>query len=182
MGRYEDLMKMINPEIQAQDETTKANNPRNWLADKVNPALDEYINPHLPDSFKLNVPEMTVADQKRYETNLPENMAGAAMGSIKNVEGGLGSRFGNLMQQAEKPQALGKVTVIPSTADEVGRLADLKMDRAGLKPNEISAKVQELFGPELAKRKAGLKTGEVSPEAYNSFKQERFDKVRRGEY
>lgn len=191
MGRYEDLMKMINPEISEQDETQKADNPRNWLASKVNPALDEYINPMLPDSFKLNVPEMTVADQKRYDRDLPENMAGAAMGSISTNP----ARFGKILQHAEKPQALGKVIqkmetpqplgkveVVPSMADRLADVAKEFAPKKQLKANEISNKVQELYGSELLKRKEAMKNNLLSPDAYNSFKQEMTDKVRRGDY
>jgi hypothetical protein len=190
MGRYEDLMKMMKPEVSAQDEAQKADNPRNWLADKVNPALDEYINPMLPDSFKLNVPEMTVADEKRYQADLPETMAGAAMGSISANP----ARFGKIIQQAEKPQNLGKVIMAPEAAQSVGsvKLMPSAADKAAdavksgmtnkpLKANEVSEKLQSLFGEELMKRKADMKKGLISPDAYNSFKQEMTDKVRRGE-
>ncbi len=191
MGRYEDLMKMINPEITKEDEAQKANNPRNWLAGKVNPALDEYINPMLPDSFKLNVPEMTVADQKRYDRDLPENMAGAAMGSI-NAKPNFGKviqqaeaaapSLGKVIQKVDAPQPLGKVEVVPSMADRLSDISKEFAPKKQLKANEISEKVQEIYGSELAKRKAAMKKNLLSPEEYGSFKQEMTDKVRRGEY
>ena len=164
MGRYEDLMKMINPEITQQDEAQKANNPRNWLAGKVNPALDEYINPILPDSFKLNIPEMTVADQKRYDRDLPENMAGAAMGTIN-----------------AKP-SLGSVKVVPSAADKAADVAKASMQNKPTKASEVSEKLQSLFGEKLASSKAKVKSGEMAPSAYDIEKQGYLNKIRLGEY
>lgn len=97
--RFRKLLN-LEPDIQEGDETIMANNPRNWLADKVNPVIEEY----LPESMQFAIPKMTVADEKRYQAELPENMAG--MGT---------ARFGKLLPK----ENFGKVTVIPSAADKI---------------------------------------------------------------
>lgn len=185
MGRYEDLMKMINPEVTATDEQTKADNPRNWLAGKVNPALDEYINPHMPDSFKLNIPTMTVADQKRYDSELPENMAGAAMGSIKNVGNGASgvvSKFGQVLHEPGATPNLGSVNVLPSAADKAVKAIPGKP----LEGTAVSNRFKELFGEATNKEVESVARSQKlrhkdNPGAYDSWKQEQLDAIRRGE-
>lgn len=114
----------LEPDIQPGDESQMANNPRNWLADKVNPVLDEYINPVLPESVQFAIPKMTVADEKQYYADLPENMAG--MGSIKQVIPS--QRFGNIIRvMDEAPKGYGKVTVVPSKADLIAEAQKAKI-------------------------------------------------------
>lgn len=76
MGRFDDLMKAMgnaaDPKLEEGDETAIAENPRNWATDKLNMAL--------PDQFQI-VPQ-TVAEDKRFMQELPQNMAGSTMGSI----------------------------------------------------------------------------------------------------
>ncbi len=76
MGRFDKFFNAINkvadPQIQEGDETMVAENPRNWLTDKVNTVL--------PENFQI--PAQTVAEDKQHLQNLPEQMAGATMGSI----------------------------------------------------------------------------------------------------
>jgi hypothetical protein len=180
MSRYEELKKLMNAgkEILPEDETTKANNPRNALAGAVNPLLNEYVNPILPESMALNIPEMTVADEKNFEANLPEQMAGAAMGSINSNP----SRFGKILQmgQKEAPKGLGKVTVIDSAADKA--MAKLKQAQSVPRNSpapDMTRLLEEKLGPELAKRKAEVKQGLITDEAFESFKKQEMDALRR---
>lgn len=175
MSRYDELRKKFgldNPVTQ-EDETTKANNGRNLLAGAVNPLIQEYVNPILPEGVDLSIPEMTVADQKRYDEALPEQMAGAAMGTINTNP----ARFGKILQMGENAsQNLGRVKVVPSAADHVADVQ--KVMSKPLKANEIATKLQEQYGTELAKRKDLVKQGLLSPDAYQSFKQEMTNKIR----
>lgn len=76
MGRFDrffdTVKKVADPQIEAGDESAIAESPRNWLTDKVNTAL--------PEDYQI--PTQTVAEDKQHMINLPEQMAGATMGSI----------------------------------------------------------------------------------------------------
>lgn len=176
MSRFADLLnKVTNTKVQPGDETQEAKNPRNMLANAVNPFLEEYVNPVLPESAQLAIPKMTVADDKQYFDKLPEQMAGATMGSIQTAPA---ARFGKILQfgnQAE--QQLGKVAVKPSMADLVDDVAKIGQKKQ-LDAASITSKFDELYGAEAAARKADMKKGLVSPDAYSSWKQEMVNKIR----
>lgn len=192
MSRYDELRKKFgldNPVTQ-EDETTKANNGRNLLAGAVNPLIQEYVNPILPEGTDLSIPEMTVADQKRYDEALPEQMAGAAMGTINTNP----SRFGKILQmgQKEAPKGFGKVTVIDSAADKAAaKLKEAQQAAAAARTNpvapspsgpsaaNITKMIEEKIGPELAKRRADMEKGLITPEEFASFKQEQYNQFRR---
>lgn len=192
MSRYDELKKMLNSgkEILPEDETTKANNGRNLLAGAVNPLIQEYVNPILPEGMDLSIPEMTVADQKNFDANLPEQMAGAAMGTINTNP----SRFGKILQmgQKEAPKGFGKVTVIDSAADKAAaKLKEAQQATAAARTNpttpapsgpsaaNITKMIEDKIGPELAKRRADMEKGLITPEEFASFKQEQFNQFRR---
>lgn len=91
MGRFDSLFKKMgdvaDPQVNPGDEAATAENPRNWVSDKVNQVL--------PDNYQI--PLQTVADDKQFMQKLPETIAGGTMGSIKNV--GAAPRFGKLAQE-----------------------------------------------------------------------------------
>lgn len=175
MGRFSDLLnKVTDTTVNPGDEDEMANNPRNALADTVNPYLDKLGIP--------NIPKQTVADDKNFYKNLPEQMAAGTMGTvgaIDNAAGNTAGRFGKILMQGEPEaaQALGKVTVKPTTADLVSDVAQFGAKK-GLNATSVSDQVQAQFGPELAKRKADMLKGIITPEAYQSFKQEMTNKFR----
>lgn len=169
--------------ITPEDQETMANTPRNWLADKVNPLLEQYVNPVLPEAMEMAIPKMTVADEKQYLADLPEMMAGATMGSVKARPGA--NVFG------PKPASGGSVKVIPTAAD----LAAEKQAAALLEGSKNVGKVteanrkyfKELFGDEAKERlkKANIdykqgKSVEAVSDDLGSFMSENMAKIRRG--
>lgn len=166
--------KITDTKVNPEDETQMAGNPRNMLADAVNPLLEEYVNPVLPESVQLAIPKMTVADDKRYFENLPEQMGSSSTGRVGQV----GPRFGKIIQvgnQAE--QGLGKVITKPNAADLYSDLHAIGQKKT-LNAADISSKFDELYGAEAATRKADMKKGLLSPDAYSSWKQEMVNKLR----
>lgn len=169
MGRFSDLLnKVTDTTVKPGEEDEMANNPRNALADTVNPYLEKIGIP--------GVPKMTVADDKNFYANLPEQMGAGTMGSIEAA----GSRFGKLIPEAEKAVSkFGSVKVVPTAAD-------LAYDAAKAK-NAIAVptqayKVQKALseGPiadELAKRFELVKVGKLPVEEYNAFKQNMLDRL-----
>lgn len=89
MGRYDKLLgtinKVANPQIEEGDETKIAENPRNLVTSGLNNIL--------PENYQL--PLQTVAEDKQHMIDLPENMAGATMGSIGKP------KVGNTISHAE---------------------------------------------------------------------------------
>lgn len=176
-------------EVQPGDETTMANNPRNWLADKVNPVLDQYVNPVLPESVQLNIPKMTVADEIDFYNNLPEQMAGSAMGTMKNI--GAARPGANVF--GTKAPNVGKVQVIETAADKIagaqGQAFKQGAERFGQLNDLHRARFKELYGPETVARKAeldkavanGAKTVQQASEELGAFMSEMMAKVRRGD-
>ena len=78
------------PVIAPQDEQAVApNNVRNSVINYVG----------LPDSWR-----QSVADEKRFDNNLPMNMASAGMGTIGNVESNSGRLAATIMRQQELEQ------------------------------------------------------------------------------
>lgn len=171
--------KILNqPDLQPGDETALANNPRNWLADKVNPLLEEYVNPVLPESIQMAIPKMTVADEKNYQANLPEQMAGSAMGSIKTIPS---QRFGKILQFGDEASSgLGKVTVKPTAADLAMDAQKAAMQGKQLKATDVMQRFNEKYGEAAKAQKARFKQ-EGNLLGYDSWKQEMLDKIRRGE-
>lgn len=188
MGNFSKLFnKITDTKINPGDEKELAKNPRNMLADAVNPLLDEYVNPVLPEKIRLAIPKMTVADDKQYFQNLPENMAGATMGSIKTIPS---QRFGNILHIANdvpenigkvitkpgvQPANLGTVTTKPSMADLVDDVSKFGQKKE-LDAKGILDTFRTQYADEIVKRKA-----QKNPVAYDSWKQEMLDKIRRGE-
>lgn len=174
MGKFSKLFNQAtDTKVNPGDETTMAKNPRNMLADAVNPLLDEYINPVLPEAVQMAIPKMTVADDKNYFANLPEQMGGATMGSLK--------RFDKLLPQAEQGIAnFGKVITKPSMADLVDDVSKFGQ-KSQLGAVDISSKFNQIYGAEAAARKSNVLKGLISPEAYSSWKQEMMNKIRLGE-
>lgn len=168
------LNKITNNKVEDGDEDTLAQNPRNALADFANPLLEKYVNPVLPEKLQMAIPKMTVADDKNFYANLPEQMAGATMGSIQTIPS---VRFGNILNIADDgAKALGKVTMKPSMAD----LAD-DVSKIGSKPlqaKNIIGDFDSIYGAEAALRKAKMQKGEITPDAYSSWKQEMVNKLR----
>lgn len=174
-------IKSLEPEITPEEEVTEASNLRNSLAD--------FANPMLPQGFQI--PKQTQADEIRNLASIPEQI-GQSAGSIREIPS---QRFGNILQKVgpQAEQNLGKVTVIPEATQALGKvelkpsMADLAADasKVGMKKQLNSVQVmQELesrYGQELAKRKEAMKQGLLTPDAYNSFKQEMINKIRRGE-
>lgn len=176
--------------ITPKDQETMANTPRNWLADKVNPLLEQYVNPVLPEALEMAIPKMTVADEKQYLADLPEMMAGATMGSVKKTRPGA-NVFG------PKPE-VGTVRVIPTAADKALEKSKEALKEGSKKVGETAqanrARFDELFGPESKERMAeasksykqtleeslGKSLQEISDEL-GSFKSEQMGKIRRGE-
>lgn len=179
------IERIRNPQTNttAEEEVTVANNPRNWLAGKVNPMLQSALG----EDTKLQIPEMTVADEKRWAQELPEQMAG--QGSMKVIPSG---RFGNILQMGSNApkQGLGKVTVIPSAADKVASKNAANMTtRTELDAAGIQRAFREKYGDELARRKEMWKQQAKDPtigqekatEAFSTWVQEMTNKIRRGE-
>lgn len=109
MSRFGKLFnKVTDTQIRPGDETQDANNLRNKLADSVNPLLEEYVNPSLPENIQLAIPKLSVADEKQYFQELPENMAAMGMTGPK--------RFSKVF--GEKPQGYGTVDLKP-TAENI---------------------------------------------------------------
>lgn len=161
--RFKKLLN-LDPDIQPGDETTMANNPRNWVADKVNPLIEEYINPVLPKELEFTIPKMTVAEEKQYKADLPEMMAGATMGSVKPT-----GRFNKLMPE----QNYGKVTVIPSAAD---KLADAQ--KAQMARNTAARRYQKEFVDSgLAQKQKET----LSPDEFRAWNLDVINKLLRGE-
>lgn len=82
MGRFskffQKVQEVADPQIAEGDELAVADNPRNWASG--------HINSILPNDYQI--PLQTVAEDKRFLQDLPENMAGASMGSMKMVGAG----------------------------------------------------------------------------------------------
>ena len=174
--RFADLLNRVtNNKIEEGDEETLANNPRNALADFANPLLDKYVNPVLPDSMQAQIPKMTVADDKNFYANLPEQMAGATMGGVQTIASpkGLGKILNIVGDEA---QNLGKVTMKPSMADLADDVA--KSSTAQPAAKSIMQKFDDMFGAEASARKAKMQKGEITPDAYSSWKQEMYNKLR----
>lgn len=177
-------------QVQPGDENVMADNPRNWLADKVNPVLNEYVNPILPEAVQLGIPKMTVAEDIEFNNNLPENMAGAAMGSIGKV--GLSATRPGANVFGTRPASVGKVQVIESAADKLAK-AQQTANKAGAADfakvaESNKARFNELFGNELAKRKElakqelaqGRSMKEIQDDL-GAFIDENMAKIRRGD-
>lgn len=128
MGRFDKLLnKATDTTIVPGDEDTQAQNPRNALASAVNPLLDQYVNPALPEDYKLNVPTMTVADDKQFFKDLPETMAGATMGSVKQMDVVPGARFGKILNglgQDIKGMSHSEIMNHPDMLDLLKKKAD----------------------------------------------------------
>ncbi len=169
-------------QVQPGDENVMADNPRNWLADKVNPVLDQYVNPVLPDAAQLAIPKMTVAEDIEFNNNLPENMAGSAMGTLglTNKAASVartGDRFNALFK--DRPTDFGKVITKPTMADLADDAAKIGTQTKQLKAGDISAQFTERYGQEAAKRMQQVKQGVMSPSAYSEWKQEMINIIRR---
>lgn len=158
--RFKKLLN-LEPDIQEGEEEQMADNPRNWLADKINPVVEEYVNAVLPESLQFAIPKMSVADEKRYQANLPEMMAGATMGSI--------SRFGKILPN----KGFGKVTVVPSAAD---KLADAQ--KAAMMKNVAQKRFQkEYIDTGISKQQKES----MNPEEFSSWATDVLNKLMRGE-
>lgn len=167
-------------DIQPGDETTLANNPRNALAGYVNPALKGLLG----DDTSIQIPTMTVADEKQYQANLPEQMAGSAMGSIGRVGNQAASRFGKvLMQDTRVPgKGLGTVKNVASAADNAAAKQAASMAaKKELDATGIKRLFDEKYGAEALARKGKIKKGLETMDGYDSWKQEMMNKIRRGE-
>ncbi len=190
-------LKSFKPQIEEGDTTTQANNPRNWLAGKVNPMLQNVLG----KDTSIQIPTMTVADEKEWAANLPENMAGAAMGSIGKVGQGFGKV--NVIETAadriaakNKANGFGSVKVIDSASDKIRAAQQSKFNEGAanriLDEAATKNRFQELFGKEFAERKAAASkvikdSGNLRSvvdeqlQRLDSFKQEMMDKIIRGE-
>ncbi len=98
-NRFKNLLNSENvayPNITKEEESQyNPNEPRNILANTINPLLDEYVNPYIEKlplselgiNENIRVPELSVADRKRFVNELtPENMVlNMGMGKIKNT-------------------------------------------------------------------------------------------------
>lgn len=166
------------------DKTTMANSPRNWLADKVNPVLDEYVNPVLPEAIKMNIPKMTVAEDKEFYDNLPENMGTSVAGSMKVIPS---ARFGKIINIGGREAApgLGKVAVKDTAQD----LAEASMKESMQGKQMESTGIMDTFrkqfvdSGEVAKAKASLeaqfgKGTEEFGKAYNDLLQNFYNTIR----
>ena len=149
----------------------------------------------------IQIPTMTVADEKEWAANLPENMAGAAMGSIGKVGQSLGKV--NVIETAadriaarNKANGFGSVKVIDSAGDKIRAAQNSKMQEGAanriLDEAATKNRFQELFGKEFAERKAAASkvikdSGNLRSvvdeqlQRLDSFKQEMMDKIIRGE-
>src|SRR6478736_7513470 len=109
-SRFSEIMKKVSKvydPVQPEDETTEAQTARNAIANGVNPLIQKYVNPILPEGTDLSIPKQTVADEKRFAAELPEQIAGGTMGSIKVIPS---ARFGNIMQKVvPEVESLGSV-------------------------------------------------------------------------
>lgn len=190
-------LRTFKPQIEEGDTTTQANNPRNWLAGKVNPMLQNVLG----KDTSIQIPTMTIADEKEWATNLPENMAGAAMGSIGKVGQGLGKV--NVIETAadriaakNKANGFGSVKVIDSAGDKIRAAQNSKMQEGAanriMDEAALKNRFQELFGDIFAARKAAASKAikdsgnqrsvvEEQLQALDSFKQERINEILRGE-
>ena len=96
MGRFDKIVKPYK--VEAEDHKTfNPSEPRNIIADNINPILDKYVNPVIEDQLPIlhklginsnvRIPEVSVADRKEMMNQLtdPENMVlNMGMGGIKN--------------------------------------------------------------------------------------------------
>jgi len=180
-SRFSEIMKKVSKvydPVQPEDETTEAQTARNAIANGVNPLIQKYVNPILPEGTDLSIPKQTVADEKRFAAELPEQIAGGTMGSIKVIPS---ARFGNIMQKVvPEVESLGSVVAKPSMQELTEQASKIGMKKQ-LDSAGVMQALEQRYGPELAKRKADMKSGLVTPDAYNSFKQEMINKIRRGE-
>lgn len=175
MGRFSDLLnKATDNTVNPGDEEAMAKNPRNALADTVNPYLEKLGIP--------GVPKMTVADDKNFFANLPETMAAGTMGTVgalENAGAKTAGRFGKVLMQGAEPEAaqLGKVVTKPSMADLVDDLNKIGQKKS-LDASNVSQQLEQNYGPALAQKKSDMLKGIISPDAYQSFKQEMANKFR----
>lgn len=77
------------PETTPEEYQQEAEMPRNYLANKINPLLDEYVNPSIPEDLgRMNIPVLSKGEMKDHDREMmkPENMAMSMMpGALKNT-------------------------------------------------------------------------------------------------
>lgn len=130
MGRFDKLIKpaVINPE---DHNTYDSMEPRNILADNLNPILDKYVNPvierelpilhNLGINSNVRIPEVSVAERKEMMNKLtdPEELVtNMGVGSIKNTNL-IKEVIGDLPDVILKKLDTGKSTDIAKMFDEM---------------------------------------------------------------
>lgn len=138
MGRFDKFFKKVSevasPEIMEGDETALADNPRNFASG--------YINKVLPDDYQI--PLQTIAEDKQYMQDLPENMAGSAMGRIGEVPK-MAPRFGKLINKVSNSDIMEHPAMVDFLANN--KLADrVKFPSPSQYTNAKQALINKLRG------------------------------------
>lgn len=87
----------VEPTTQ-QEYQTEDNSLRNYLANKINPVLDNTVNKIIPEDMgRANIPVLSVGEQKDQDREMlkPENLAMAGVGSMKIKPAELAVDIGN---------------------------------------------------------------------------------------
>lgn len=138
MGRFNKFFDAVNrvadPKIEAGDEAVNAENPRNWLSGKVNSIL--------PDDYQI--PLQTVADEKQQLIDLPQNIAGSAMGRLGEVPK-VAPRFDKLINKVSNRDVMDHPEMVDFLANN--KLADrVKFPSPSQYTNAKQALINKLRG------------------------------------